>query len=218
MAFLVTVLVLVFLYVWIIRPWVNTYGATPDEVSMSLPGDDLLPDAQGQSTRGTTIHAPAEKIWPWLVQLGQGRGGFYSYDRLENLFGLDIHSADHIMPEHQDLVVGDHVLFGKNGPAYLVAVLEPQRAMILRMLDQKTMAVADPAADNYYEATWGFILEPVDEQTTRLLIRGRGATNNFTGRLMNWMIDPVSFIMEERMMRGIKARAERPGDTVPATG
>ena len=94
-------------YVFAIRPWHRRWGATDAEVSGSMPGDDLVEGANFQTTRAIDIDAPLEAVWPWLAQIGQGRGGFYSYDLLENLMGLDIHSADRILPEFQDLRVGD---------------------------------------------------------------------------------------------------------------
>lgn len=207
MVILVAILALVLIYVSFVRQWIEKWGATPAEARARYPGDDLIVHAQGQSTRAITIHAPAEAVWPWLAQIGQGRGGFYSYDWLENLFGLDIHTADHILPECQTLAVGDEVRLGKNGPVYKVAVLEPGRALILRMPDQKTLEFSDPQSPDYYDATWGFIVEPVDMENTRLIIRGRGRANAFMGRLINHIIVPISFIMEQKMLRGIKSRA-----------
>ena len=99
---------------------------------MPLPGDDLVANPALESTRAITIQAPASTIWPWLVQLGQGRGGFYSYQRLENLIGSDIHNADSIVPEYQDLKVGDQVRISREGPAFEVAAVERDSTLILR--------------------------------------------------------------------------------------
>src|SRR5690606_2165248 len=93
----------------LLRGWAMTFGATDAELEAKLPGDELTPGADVVATRGITIAAPPERVWPWLVQIGQGRGGFYSYDALENLVGLDITSADRVEARWQDLAVGDLV-------------------------------------------------------------------------------------------------------------
>lgn len=216
MLVLVIVAVLIIVYIYPVRGWINTWGATESEVNATLFGDDILKVSQGQTTRAITIHAPATYIWQWLIQIGQGRGGFFSYDWLENLFGLDIHTIKEIVPAYQNLNVGDEIRFGKNGPIYLVAALEPQHALILRMPDQETRAFPDPNAPNYYDATWGFILRPMDANTTRLIIRGRGATNTRMGRLMNEIIAPITFIMEQKMLRTLKSLAESSVNAVVA--
>jgi hypothetical protein len=91
------------------------WGATYEELNTALPGDELVPDADLTATRAVTVDAGAGDVWPWIAQLGQGRGGFYSYDVLENLVGLDIHSADRIVPEWQGIEVGDEVKFPSPG-------------------------------------------------------------------------------------------------------
>ena len=209
MAIALIIVLAIVLYASVGRRWINTWGATEAEATSTLPGDELLSSAQSQSTRAITIHAPPTRVWQWLVQIGQGRGGFYSYDWLENLFGLDIHTVNEIVPELQHLAAGDQIRLAKQGAVYRVAILEPERTLILRMLDQKTLELADPNAPDYYEATWGFILDPIDEQTTRFIARGRGASNTFVGRVMNEVVGLISFIMETRMLRTIKARAEQ---------
>src|SRR5688572_17802308 len=93
----------------LLLPWMTTWGATATEVGMVLPGDELAPQPTYQSTRAVTIAAPPERIWPWLVQIGQDRGGFYSYDWMANLVGAGIHNADRIVPEWQHRVHGDFV-------------------------------------------------------------------------------------------------------------
>src|SRR3977135_3033523 len=107
------------------------WGATGDEGDGPLPGDDLICDAPLTATRAVTVRASADGVWPWIAQLGQGRGGFYSYDFLENLAGCDIHSADRIIPGWQDIKIGDEVkLAPAVGPA--VVALEPGRSLVLR--------------------------------------------------------------------------------------
>lgn len=102
-------------YLLLVRPWHMRWGATDEEVRKSLPGDELAPHPTLESTRALTIRAPAKEVWRWLMQLGQDRGGFYSYDWLENLADLAIHSAEEIVPELQNLKVGDLVRWPPRG-------------------------------------------------------------------------------------------------------
>jgi hypothetical protein len=183
------------------RPWYSKWGATEPEVNMSLPGDDQVPNPVLVSTRAITILAPADAIWPWLVQMGQGRGGLYSYERLENLVGCDMHNADRIIPEHQNLKIGDKVRLVPEGRDlyFVVSAIEPDRAIILFGDDPPT--------------TWAFILEPIDENTTRLIIRWRQDYEPTPGNVLGWRVftDPITFVMERKLLQGIKARAEAVG-------
>ncbi len=117
------------------RQWCLTWGATPEEVTREMPGDDLLVVPDVETTRAITICAPPSAIWPWLVQMGSSRAGAYTYDWIENLMGLDMHSADEIRPELQDLAVGDVEPLGSKGPTLRVEVLDVDRAMVLRSED-----------------------------------------------------------------------------------
>jgi hypothetical protein len=181
-----------------VRRWYLTWGATADEVARPMPGDDLLPDPAMLSTRAITINAPPESIWPWLVQMGSGRGGAYSYDWIENLFGLDMHSADEILPEFQQLAVGDVLPIGSDGAGMRVVICDPGRCLAFRSLDGMWI--------------WSFALYPMIG-FTRLVSRNRIATRD-----ARWMrrfadravMEPGSLIMERKMLRGIKDRAEYP--------
>ena len=181
------------------REWCLTWGATADEAARHLPGDDLVPRTDIVSTRGITIDAPAAAVWPWLVQLGPGRGGAYTYDWIENLFGLDMHSADRILPEHQDLTIGDVFALGRSGPRMEVAVLQRERALVYR------------SQDGHW--SWAFVLDEDAAGRTRLLSRNRIASPDAgpAGRLVNTVVmEPGSLVMERMMLLGIKERAERP--------
>src|SRR5579871_5244070 len=112
-----------------------TWGTTPGEADAPLPGDDLLADPDVVSTRAVSVAAAPSDVWPWLVQMGSGRGGAYTYDWIENLFGLDMHSAEEIRPELQDLQVGDELPLGSGGPSMVVEVLEPGHALVVRSTD-----------------------------------------------------------------------------------
>lgn len=193
----------------LLRRRMLTWGARPDEVDRELPGDDLLANADIVATRAITIDAAPSAIWPWLVQMGSGRGGVYTYDWIENLFGLGMHSADQILPEFQDLKVGDEYPLGPNRPTMRVEVLEPERVLAFRFQDQTWV--------------WIFALVPEDG-VTRLLSRNRIATLHASGltRLVNMLVmEPGSLVMERKMLLGIKERAERlaeergPLDPVP---
>jgi hypothetical protein len=112
-----------------------TWGATPEEVDRAMPGDEFLPDPDILATRAVTISAPPSKIWPWLMQMGSGKGGMYTYDWIENILGLRMHSADEILPQFQDRKVGDVEQLGTNGPRLRVEILDAERAMVLHSED-----------------------------------------------------------------------------------
>jgi hypothetical protein len=193
----------VLLYQPFIRPWHLRFGATPAEVQAALPGDEIITGQVTQATRAIDVHAPAARTWPWLLQLGQGRGGLYSYDWLENLVGCDIHTLSVIVPDLQNLKVGDVIKIGNFDalPYYRVALIEPQRALVLRVVDAKT------GLDG--SSTWGFYLDEQSPALTRLVIRHRDVTAlNSTGKVVNAIFEPISFVMEEKMLRGLRDHAE----------
>lgn len=187
------------------RLWYNRWGATPEEAARVLPGDEIVPAPRLSYTRAVTIDAPPAAIWPWLVQMGQGRGGLYSYDGLENLIGCEIHSADRILPEHQELKVGDPVLFGpaeKKFPGQVVLEIQPGKTLLMCALDPVTR---QPVRS----ATWLFYLEEGPDNTTRLLVRGRNAYDPGLANHIMWhIVEAINFVMERKMLRGIKARVE----------
>jgi hypothetical protein len=177
------------------RRWYLHYGATGEEVSRVLPGDDLLPDAEVVSTRAMTIEAAPATVWPWLVQMGSGRAGVYSYDCIENLFGLDMHSASDILPSLQHLAVGDVLPLGPNGPGMRVEILDPGRTLAFRSTDGAWVWIF------HLETRW---------LGTRLISRNRiAAAGSWPRRLVGRVVmEPGSLVMERKMLRGIKERAE----------
>lgn len=178
------------------------WGATGEEVDAVLAGDDLITAPDLTATRAVTIHAPADLIWPWIAQLGQGRGGFYTYDWLENLLGLDMRSADRVVSEWQDIQAGDQIRLAAD-VGLAVAIAEPGRALVIRG------GIPMGAVPCPYDCTWGWVLREQPDGTTRLVVRERYA---YTRRWAPFLLGPVqviSFVMTQRMLRGIKARAER---------
>ena len=189
-------------YVLAVRPWQLRWGATDQESDRPLPGDALIANPDLTATRAITVGTSADRVWPWIAQLGQGRGGFYSYDALENLVGCDIHSADQIVPQWQDLKVGDQVKLHPE-VGLDIAVVEPGRALVLR--GGVPMGATPPP----YDFTWTFVLHEQPDETTRLLVRERYA---YTQRWAPLLVEPVAvvaFVMSQRMLRGIRDRAEQ---------
>lgn len=183
-------------YAYGIRPWHQRWGATDEELDQPLIGDELVAQPKLKATHAITINAPAADIWPWLVQMGQHRGGFYSYTWLENLVGCHMSNADEIVPEWQDLKVGDKVWLHPKAPPVEVAAIEPERAIVLK--------------------PWGaFVLQPIDDKTTRLIIRSQGDYEpDLRNPILNFLLwrvvyEPAHFIMERKMLLGIKERAEK---------
>jgi len=184
----------------------RNWGATEGEAGAVLPGDEVVPEPAEETTLAVSVDAPAEEIWAWLVQMGQDRGGMYSYDWLENLVGLDIHSTREIREEWQHLAVGDHVLVVPAGygpmPAgysFTVAGVDTGRTLILRQ--------APP--EHPWNGVWSFHVVPAGENRCRLLSRARTEVQPQVGlRIATRLMEPVTLLMTRRMLRGIKERAE----------
>jgi hypothetical protein len=179
------------------RRWCLTWGAMTSEAEAVLPGDDLLAEPEIVATRAIGIEAPVDLVWPWLVQMGPGRAGAYTYDWIENILGLDMHSADAIIPELQQISVGDAWRLGSRGPVLRVARLEPKHALVVRSDDGNWV--------------WALVLEP-DQAMTRLISRNRIAIPGarwLQRAFARYMMEPGSLIMERKMLLGIKVRAER---------
>ncbi|MCU1455858.1 MAG: hypothetical protein JWN46_4004 [Acidimicrobiales bacterium] len=178
-----------------------TWGATLEEAAAVLPGDDLLPRAALVATRAITIAAPPEAVWPWLAQLGQGRGGFYSYDVLENVLGCDIHSAKRIVADWQQPHVGDEVRLHPVAALPIVAV-EPGRALVLRG------SVPIGGSRPPFDFTWAFVVRDGELGTTRLVVRERYDYLRWWTALVVEPTELISFVMSQKMLRGIRDRAE----------
>lgn len=220
----------------VVRPWWRNWGVVPHEVAKPLPGDDLVSDAATSDTRGITIAAPPEAIWPWLMQMGYGRAGWYSYDAID----MAGSSAGEIDPKLADLRVGD-VVPTHPGGGFLVKLLDAPRALVLYS-DNELMAEQEGAAraagapegsaniratgmlmenaqPTEFAASWAFVLEPMPDGTTRLVERVRtrfgDSDKPWTRYTLPFMGFGV-FVMVRRQLLGIKARVEGAAQAEPA--
>ena len=187
------------------RPWYRRWGPTDGLQQRRLPGDGLVPHPRLETTRAITIHAPVQDVWPWLVQLGQRRGGWYSYEKLENLAGCEIKNADRILPEYQNIAAGDRLRLGPEGfPFFTVVEVMPERALVLKG------GPVPPEEEDGVEWSWAFILDGPDATSTRLIARNRVDYDPTLANRIQWrgLIDPIAFVMERKMLRTIKDRAE----------
>jgi hypothetical protein len=200
----------------LVRPWMQDWGATAEESSAVLPGDNIIQTVMSHHTRAITIDAAPETVWPWLVQMGDRRAGFYSYDWIERfVFAGTVHyiettrSATRVHPQLQDVRLGDRINTGSIGKFAIgspITVLEPNRAFVV--------------------GTWAFVLRPLSGGRTRLLVRERDAgwirmaaarrsgILRAIGSLIDYVVaEPLHFAMVRKMMLGLKQRAE---NTLPA--
>jgi hypothetical protein len=184
------------------------WGATRDEVRGPMAGDDIVSDAKGQTTHAITIDAGAEEVWPWLVQMGYHRAGWYTYPWVDRyLWHIDNPSAARIVPELQLLSLGDTVPDGEPGTAfYRVEVLDARRTLVLH----STSHVPQPLRGRMsVDWTWAYELRVVDATTTRLMLRVRATFAPWWVRLIyDGLIVPSDFVMARSMLRGIARRAE----------
>jgi hypothetical protein len=192
-----------------IDPWQRHWGATAAEREGAMPGDDLLPDADAVATRAIGIPVPPERVWPWIAQIGQDRGGFYSYTPIENALGAGIRNADRIHQEWQHRAVGDRVPGDSRGRvAWEVVRLDPGRAMVLRGTAPES-ADAPPLP---YDFVWSFSVRDDGRGGTRCLARERWSHDGSrAGRIAVALLVPGSFVMTRGMLRGIRRRASRAG-------
>lgn len=194
------------------RRWTNAWGATPSEVGAELPGDEWVPEPKMSSTRAITIAAPPDRVWRWLVQIGHGRGGLYSYEGLEELARCDLHNAEELLPDGVPSV-GDLVRLGPEGyPAFRVAQLEEGASFVLVALDPRSGSAPDRATDATATtiSTWQWQLRPLDGGSATRLIARQRYTYPTRSTVLWHVVEPISFVMERRMLLGIRERAERP--------
>lgn len=197
-----------------VRPRLWRWGATDEEVASPYPGGDLVPGGERAATMAVTIEASQEQVWPWLVQMGGDRGGWYSWDRLDN-GGRS--SAQEVHPEWQGLALGDHVKYWtRSGPvdAWEVAALEQNHFLGLRGLSDlrgRNLDPKQPRPSAYVEGLWGFLLNELPGGRTRLIIAGYQAIRpRWLGRFVfYWFYVPVTWIMQARMLAVLKRNIER---------
>ncbi len=196
-----------------LKPIRDRWGLTKGEALKKLPGDSIVKEPKSVFSHGIEINAPASFVWPWVVQMGKDRGGFYSYEALENLIGLQIYNADTILEQHQHPKIGDLIPFGpKNG--YPIAIYQEGSALVIENcddLDAKT--TYDPLKgrpENFLHISWLWYVEPLDNERSRFVSRNRvDFKNTFINRLkIGILAEPMVFAMDRKMCIGIKKRAE----------
>jgi hypothetical protein len=203
-----------------LQSWYRRWGATDAEVKGELPGDDLVPHFQSVATRAVTIRAPASRVWPLLLQIGLRRGGWYSYDLLEAMAGaadfVGGHSAGRIITELQDLKIGDKIWMHDRILPLTVVALEPEKALVfltrVNIQTKSYFELGDKMPEQYVNSGWVFFLDCPDKKTTRFIVRSRldytpGILNKIAWRVFT---DPISFVMERKMLLNIKRIAEAP--------
>lgn len=203
----------------LLTPFLNDrrrrWGITEEERQRDYPGDELVKNVKGEYLHALTINASAADIWKWLIQIGQDRGGFYSYELLENMIGCKIRTADKIIPEYQHLEVGDSVpMHPSMGSPYVVVKIEPERYLVLLQkadtATAKNLEINDDLPEKYVNMSWLFYLEERDDGTTRLISRSRNDWNDSPGNTIFYGIFGVPTMeMDRKMLKGIKERAEK---------
>lgn len=201
-----------------IRPWHLQWGTVGDEATRPLPGDDFAAVSNPPATHAIAIRAAAREVWPWLIQIGQEQGGFYSYSWLENLVGCQLTNADRIVPEWQHRRVGDEVKLHPNGPPLKVVELEENRTLVLGGRSGKPVHNGrgrnnggnEGSRDRESVFSWAFVLDEHIDGHTRLIVRARGHLGTgWFAALANYLIgEPAHFVMQRKMLLGIKQRVE----------
>jgi hypothetical protein len=191
------------------RPWFLTWGSTPAERTAVLPGDEIVPYAASQTTRAITVHAPASVVWAWVAQTGQDRAGFYSYDVLENLVGCEMPRIEQLVPAMQHWKLGDRLWMYPPRKLDGVGGAELRTLVPGRALGFATRQIGTPR-NAPEDASWTFVVLPIDAESSRLIARGRGAPTKTTAALISAVtFEAAHYVMERRMLRGIARLAER---------
>ncbi len=179
------------------RPWYSRWGATEEECVVDLPGDEIVPHPRGGYTQAISIRASADSVWPWVAQVGQGKGGFYSYELLENLVGCNIHNASCIIPEYQDIKVGDEIVMHPRAPVIPVVIVEPGKTL-----------VGGGRQDEDTANIWIFYIMQKDG-LTRLISRWAFQYKPiFLNRIVYWLLEPIAAVMQRKMLLTMKQLAE----------
>lgn len=197
-----------------LKPLRDHWGMSKKAANRPLPGDELVKHPKSQFTHAIQINAPAKYVWPWIAQMGQGRGGFYSYEALENISGLNIYNADEVLPEYQDPKIGDDIPFGQ-GQGFPLVICEPGQAMAIEnWFDLDANAVFDPkmaSPEHYLHLTWLWYVEDINEHHSRFISRNRVTySSSWKANFMfGFVMEPMVFAMDRKMCYGIKKRAEK---------
>lgn len=197
-----------------LKPLRDRWGLTKEEADREFPGDDIVAKPQSSFTHGIVINAPAEYVWPWIAQMGKDRGGFYSYEALENLMGLGIYNVDTIIEQYQHPKQGDIIPFGPDNGCP-VAIIKEGAAMVITNSEDmdihKTYNPAEGHPRNFLHLSWLWYVEPLEGHKSRFISRNRlNFSPTFKNRMMySILAEPVVFAMDRKMCLGIKRRAER---------
>lgn len=196
-----------------LRSYRTSWGTVDVEIERSLPGDTLVTHPKWKYTHAVTVHAPVKEVWKWLVQIGAGRGGLYSYEGLENLAGCQIHNAERIIPELQNLKPGDEIRLHPKAPGMHVEMVEHEQYILIHNDNRQS------ESPSFIHTTWLLYVENVGRDTTRIISRGRhDYSPEFANRL--WMgpllIEPIGFVMERKMLLEMRKRAEIHWAALPA--
>ena len=196
---------------WPLTRWfLKDLGSRPDERSREWPGDRLLPRIDVRATRAVTIRAPAARVWPWLVQFGLDRGGFYSYKLLERLGGIDVRNVERIRPDLQSLEIDQEIRLHPAAPGLWVTLLSPGEHLCFRTWrDDRDLADRDPEI----VASWSLYLVEVSTDACRLLLRACKQERRPRPRGARFVAvffeDPLDLVMEQRMLRTVRRLAVR---------
>jgi hypothetical protein len=183
------------------------WGTVGTEATDPLPGDEFVPEPKWSYTLGVAVDASPEAVWPWIAQIGQGRGGFYTYQTLENMVGCRITNATEILPDLQHPEVGGDIYLHPTAPPLRIEIVDPPNALVLFGSPADT-----GAGEGWGMSTWQFVVNPGPDGGSRLLTRGRyDHTPDWKSRLafQSFPLEVISFVMSRKMMLEIKRLAER---------
>jgi len=189
------------------KRWLQDWGSCRTERERAWPGDDYVSASAGAYTRAIDIAAPAEAVWPWVVQFGLDRAGFYSYELLERLVGIPVTNVESIESTMQAIALGDEIRLHPKAPGIPIAHLEPGRCVCFGMQRDPESAVSEPHPGR----SWSIYIEPVSASSSRLILRGCIEARSEASRIQRLaaaLEEPVDFVMEQRMLRTIRRLAE----------
>lgn len=200
----------------IARPWYTQWGATEEEAAAAMPGDELVPQPRQKATRAVTIDAPPEKVWPWIVQMGYKRGGWYTYDWFYKMTKsgdfVDGHSSNRIVPELQDIKIGEVIMINPQVGYTIMDLKKPEYLVELARADIKSGETFELAEtpETYMNGSWIYVLKPLEGNKTRLITRSYNDWKGAVGAISNGgPMEFGAFVMFRKMMLGVKKRAEK---------